>query len=154
MTQPATPLNNRDSINALVSLIRSNAQAIASNSDNIAATREAINTTNAGIHELTKDVQLLRKVTDDVASESAATEATARNNSANIESLLSEARADRQRSDQRWEELKAEAQADRAQWQANFDAQQEVLQRLLLEIRSTNGELKQLGDRVTNLEAG
>lgn len=45
MTNPATPLDNQASISALVSLIRFNAQAIAANSDNIAAT-------NAGIREL------------------------------------------------------------------------------------------------------
>lgn len=42
--------------------------------------------------------------------------------------------------------------ADRAQWQASFQAQQEVLQRMLLEVRSTNGAVSDLSDRVDNLE--
>jgi hypothetical protein len=42
--------------------------------------------------------------------------------------------------------------SDRAEWQTSFNAQQEIIQRLLLEIRSTNGEVKQLGDRVETLE--
>jgi DNA repair exonuclease SbcCD ATPase subunit len=42
--------------------------------------------------------------------------------------------------------------SDRAEWQTSFNAQQEIIQRLLLEIRSTNGEVNQLGDRVDSLE--
>jgi flagellar biosynthesis GTPase FlhF len=47
---------------------------------------------------------------------------------------------------------RARSEADRAEWRASFDAQQEVIQRLLLEIRSSNGEISQLSDRVDNLE--
>jgi cell division septum initiation protein DivIVA len=87
-----------------------------------------------------------------------------------IEILLNDAIADRQRSDQRFEqmttqadadrtenarrfdEITAQADASRAEWRANFNAQQEVIQTLLLEIRSSNGEISQLSNRVNNLE--
>ena len=49
-------------------------------------------------------------------------------------------------------EDRAKAEADRAEWQAGFQAQMEVIQRMLLEIRSTNGALSGLSDRVDNLE--
>jgi hypothetical protein len=49
-------------------------------------------------------------------------------------------------------EWRARADADRAEWQASFNAQQEVIQTLLLEIRSSNGEISQLSNRVNDLE--
>ena len=51
----------------------------------------------------------------------------------------------KQDSDQRFSELKQDSDQ-------RFAAQQEVLQRMLLEIRSTNGAVSGLSDRVENLE--
>ena len=55
-------------------------------------------------------------------------------------------------SNRRFDILRAETIADRAEWRAGFDAQQEVLQRMLLELHSTNGAVAGLSDRVDGLE--
>lgn len=86
-----------------------------------------------------------------------------------FEILRNEAIADRAKADadrERWQAAfeadraewqaaleadRARADADRAEWKAGFDAQQEIIQRMLLEIRSSNGAINQLSDRIDDL---
>lgn len=98
---------------------------------------------------------LISEIIRPTAQQTAANAQAIANTSTNLDRVENVARlADEASSEneQRFETLLAEARADRAEWQANFKAQQEIIQRLLLEVRSTNVEVKQIGDRVTNLE--
>lgn len=65
---------------------------------------------------------------------------------------LARADTDRQAFREALEADRAKAEADRAEWRANFQAQMEVIQRMLLEVRSTNGAVSGLSDRVDGLE--
>jgi hypothetical protein len=156
MSKPATPLDNQaaiaqinQSINFIIAEIirptalqtQANAQAIDQLTADLQITRQAVG-------ELTSDLQLTRQVVDDLAAESLADGRRSANNSANIENLLAESREDRRRSDERF----AAQQEDRRRSDERFAAQQEVLQRLLLEVRSTNGAVAGLSDRVDGLE--
>lgn len=145
MSTPANPLENKASINALVSLIRSNAQAIAANSDNIAATREAINATNAGINQLKESVQLLTASTDDAADEALTVEAMATTNESRFENLLSEARADRAE----WREAMAR---DREESTRRFNEQMAEIRALGEQNRALLSALATTNGRVDSLE--
>ncbi|MGI8933415.1 MAG: hypothetical protein ACR2FS_05015 [Phormidesmis sp.] len=80
-----------------------------------------------------------------------------------FETVLSEARADRQETRQLWNdavtqiagdraEARAQAEADRAETRQRFDAQMEVIQRLLIELVEMNRDNRRLRDRVDGLE--
>lgn len=102
-------------------------------------------------------VTLIRDVTDDQAGELSYAQERTEDNELRIDALRADAIADRQafrealeterqRSDQRFETMQQESNQ-------RFEAMQENIQRLLLEIRSTNGAVTDLGSRVNNLEA-
>jgi hypothetical protein len=150
MSKPATPLDNQaaiaqinNSINFLITeFLRPTALQTQANAQ--------------AIDRLTADLQITRQVVDDLAAESLADGRRSANNSANIENLLAESRQDRRRSDERFAEerrLSDERFAEERRLSGErFAAQQEILQRLLLELRSTNGAVAGLGDRMDNLE--
>ena len=52
------------------------------------------------------------------------------------------------------EEYRQQADLDREEYRQRFDAQQGVIQRLLAELVATNQDVRRIGDRVQNLEAG
>lgn len=52
----------------------------------------------------------------------------------------------------RFNNLLAEARADRDEWRAEFKAQQEILQTLLVELAKTNRNVSNLSERVNELE--
>lgn len=154
----------------LKALCESNARAIAATNEGIG---ELKNTVDAFVRKLDDEglkVSLNTQMIDDGLGDVEAIEEKAdanalrlNTNDRQIQSLIDGANSDRQAFREQAEADRREfrdalsadrarAEADRAQWQLNFDAVQEVLQRLLLEIRSTNGEVKQLGDRVDTLE--
>jgi hypothetical protein len=102
-------------------------------------------------------VTLIRDLTDDQAGEITYTQERTDDNELRIDALRADAIADRQsfrealreesqRSDQRFEALQKESDQ-------RFEAMQENIQRLLLEIRSTNGAVAGLNTRVNDLEA-
>ncbi len=62
------------------------------------------------------------------------------------QAFINQMNADRERSDQRFISLKQDSDQ-------RFAAQQEVLQRMFLELRSTNGAVAGLSDLIGNLEA-
>lgn len=77
-----------------------------------------------------------------------------------FEVLRSEAQADREETQRLWNDAVTQMEADRAESRQKFDetlgridAQQEVIQRLLVELISTNRDATQLRDRVDGLEA-
>jgi hypothetical protein len=96
---------------------------------------------------------------DAIEADRARGDAERTENARRFDLLTAQADADRARGDaeraenaRRFDLLTAQADVDRAEWKASFDAQQEVIQRLLLEIRSSNGEISQLSNRVNDLE--
>ncbi len=75
--------------------------------------------------------------------------------------LRDEAIADRQQVEldreeyrQRFEASRRQDELNREEYRQRFDAQQEVIQRLLAELVATNQDVRRIGDRVQNLEAG
>ncbi len=79
-----------------------------------------------------------------------------------FETLLSEIRADRQETADKWndavtqmqadrDETRAQAEADRAESARRFQAQQEVIQRLLVELVEMNRDNRRLRDRIDDL---
>lgn len=87
----------------------------------------------------------------------------AESNERRFETLLSEARADREETRRLWNDAvtqmeadrsaaKAQADADRSEAGQNFSAQMEVIQRLLVELVDMNRDNRRLRDRLDGLE--
>lgn len=87
----------------------------------------------------------------------------AESNERRFETLLSEMQADRQETARLWSDAveqmntdrataAAQADADRAETRRYFDAQQEVIQRLLVELVEMNRDNRRLRDRIDGLE--
>jgi len=173
MSNPATPLDNKEAIAQMGQELRTsmsfllsefvrptmlqtqaNAQAIAETQAICDSNARSIQAEGEKVRALRESVEILRKVGDDVAAETSTHESRIAGNEKRFQNLLAEAREDRKQSDARFKEIAQRMDEERKQSDERFQAMQENIQRLLLEIRSTNGEVKQLGDRVTNLEAG
>lgn len=155
----------------LKALCESNARSVQANSSAIADLgrgmvqfREAADAFTAelrswvDIHNQISDDQGADLVRMDTADRTHDTQITALREAANADrqAFIDQMNADRERSDQHFESVRQasdqrfnELKQDSDQ---RFAAQQEVLQRMLLEIRSTNGAVSGLSDRVENLE--
>ena len=70
-----------------------------------------------------------------------------------FETLRDEARADRLETRALWNDAVIQMQNDREESSRRFDAQQEVIQRLLIELVEMNRDNRRLRDRVDELEA-
>lgn len=69
-----------------------------------------------------------------------------------FETLRNEARADRLETRALWNDAVVQMQNDREESSRRFDAQQEVIQRLLIELVEMNRDNRRLRDRFDNLE--
>lgn len=165
-------------INVIVSeLIRPTAQQSVANAQQIESNARAIQATNEGIGELTNTVDafirklddeglkvtLITEVADEIGGDVAYLERNVNRHDVSIDALRQDAIADRQAFR---EQAEADRQAFREALEADrqvsdqrfeesnrrFEAMQETLQRLFLEVRSTNGAVAGLGGRVDDLE--
>jgi predicted amino acid-binding ACT domain protein len=156
-------------------ITESNARAIQANAEGISELKNTISEFWRRVDEHGLQIRLINQIGDDQAGELAILLSSQADNDAQITALRQDAiadrlafreqseadrqafrdalEADRQKAETDRQAFREALEADRAEWRAGFEAQQEVLQRLLLEIRSTNGEVKQLGERVSGLEA-
>ena len=144
-------------LDRIEAITESNARAITAYAEQ---QREFANRFDAFIQRMDQQglqVTLIRDLTDDQAGEITYTQERTEDNELRVDALRADAIADRQslrealkeerqRSDQRFETLQKESDQ-------RFEAMQENIQRLLLEIRSTNGAIAGLNTRVNDLEA-
>jgi chromosome segregation ATPase len=144
------------SLQATANICGSNARAIQANGEQIGELR---NTVDAFIQKLDDEglrVTLVTQMADDMGGDVSYLESEKNRQDASIAALREDAIADRAefrtQAEADRQAFRESLESDRAEWRASFEAQQEIIQRLLLEIRSTNGEVRQLGDRVDNLE--
>ena len=124
----------------------SNARAIQANAEGIGELKNTVAAFLQRVDDEGLQVKLITEISDDQADELADLRDSSEDTDVRIQALRADAIADRLA-------FREEMQAARAEWQATFTAQQEILQRLLLEIRSTNGAVTDLGGRVDRLEA-
>lgn len=122
----------------------------ARNSDDIETLLGAIATTEASIQKTDASVRRLSVKVEGVELI--------------CDTIRAEARADRLETRQLWNDAVTQMQSDRAEFKAQatldrqesnrrFDAQQEVIQRLLVELVEMNRDNRRLRDRVDRLEA-
>ena len=69
-----------------------------------------------------------------------------------FEIIRSEAQADREETRRLWNDTVNQMERDRAEATKRFDAQQEVIQRLLVELVEMNRDNRRLRDRIDTLE--
>ena len=126
MTEPATPLDNKEAIAQMGEELRSTISLLIT--EFVRPTMLQTQANAQAIDRLTAQLdrtESITRIADETSSE----------NEQRFEVLLSEFRDEKQRSDER------------------FQAMQENIQRLFLEVRSTNVAVSGLSDRVESLEA-
>ncbi|MFK8186289.1 MAG: hypothetical protein AB8B99_23170 [Phormidesmis sp.] len=149
MSNPATPLNNRDaieqinrSINFLISnFLLPTARQTAANALAITETREAIAETNQGIRDLRESLAIQRDASDDAADETVMLERRANYSETAVEALRRDAISDRRK-----------AEEDRQRWQTNFDTQLAEIRALGEQNRALLSALATTNRRIENLE--
>lgn len=133
----------------LKALCESNARSVQANSSAIADLgrgmvqfREAA---DAFTSELRSWVEVHNQISDDQGADLVRMDSADRTHDAQITAIREATNADRQA-------FVNQMNADRDRSDQRFAAQQEILQRMLLEIRSTNGAVAGLSDRIDGLE--
>ena len=144
-------------------ILKGTAQQQAKNTAEIETLLGAISTNEIAIRALTTNIA---RITDNVERVTA----TVEGNELLIDTVRAEARADRQETRQLWNDAVTQMKQDRAEAKAEreanakrfdaqivgnrqrFDAQQEVIQRLLVELVEMNRDNRRLRDRVDGLE--
>jgi len=127
-----------DRLDRIEALLENTAERQAKHTDEIDTLLAACSTNEAAIRNLTVNVSELR-------GESADTQKR-------FEILRDEAKTDRLETREMWNDAVAQMKTDREESSRRFDAQQEIIQRLLIELVEMNRDNRRLRDRFDTLE--
>ena len=137
--------SNAQSIAALTSEASAERQQRSTNTDEIDTLLGAVAATEALVNRVTVKVEGNEKLFETLRAEAQADRQETRNlwNDA-----VTQMETDRTEAKERAEANRTEARAERAEHAKRFDAQQEVIQRLLIELVEMNRDNRRLRDRV------
>ena len=125
-------------LDRIEALLERTAEQQARHGDEIDTLLGAIATTEADVQRTTASVNKLVAKIDE--------------SNQRFETLRDEARADRLETRALWNDAVAQMQINREESSRRFDAQQEIIQRLLTELVEMNRDNRRLRDRFDNLE--
>lgn len=164
MTEPATPLDNKEAITQVnramnflvINLIQPALRQSAANASDIAAINRVIAAEGEQVRRLRESVEILRESADDTATEAIELERDSRRQDASIAALREEAiedrKAFREQAEADRQAFREVLEADRTERERRFDAQMAEIRALGEQNRALLSALATTNRRIDDLE--